>query len=304
MAKKGEGKRVAIFVFGVVFVTAILALAIFFPNPTGFQYTVFRIVLAVAVAGVAAFIPGLLHVQISTWLRASGALAIFVIVYFYSPAELVQQPPVPPKGEEVTVSTESLSGAGPLGAPREAAFTDPDESSSLEIPATDTNVYSLKFTLWNRSPYERMRISSVQSEVIATADQINFCCPETRSLFDVDVSLTGLQRQDEAWPVTVEIPPLSSHAFDARVRLVPGNPDRVPLVWLGLVARYSGPDGQQRSVRSDKVYLLNSTREQGAYDLAALRRLVRARPDFARWFMVDRAIAWLRASSPGRASAQ
>jgi Big-like domain-containing protein len=41
--------------------------------------------------GVAAEIPGILKVIIGKWLTASGALAVFVVVYFYSPAGLVVQ---------------------------------------------------------------------------------------------------------------------------------------------------------------------------------------------------------------------
>jgi hypothetical protein len=86
MSKSVE--RYLAFGFGVVFVVVLLVLATRYPNPTPFQYTVFRIVLALASGGVAAMIPGFLSVQVSTWLRAGGALAVFVIVYFYSPAGL------------------------------------------------------------------------------------------------------------------------------------------------------------------------------------------------------------------------
>ncbi len=47
-------QAVVAFVFGVAFVVALLVLAIKFPNPALFQYNVFRIVLALAAAGVAA----------------------------------------------------------------------------------------------------------------------------------------------------------------------------------------------------------------------------------------------------------
>jgi hypothetical protein len=86
---KTDEKKLA-FIFGVVFVVVLLILALFIPNPSDFQYTVFRIVLALAAAGVAAMIPGFLQVTVSTWIRAGGALAIFVIVYFYAPAALHQ----------------------------------------------------------------------------------------------------------------------------------------------------------------------------------------------------------------------
>jgi len=81
-------ERFLAFGFGIIFVVVLLILAIKFPNPTPFQYTVFRIVLALAAGGVAGMIPGFLTIEISKWLRAGGALAVFVIVYFYSPAGL------------------------------------------------------------------------------------------------------------------------------------------------------------------------------------------------------------------------
>ncbi|MBY5637730.1 hypothetical protein HFO39_23670 [Rhizobium leguminosarum] len=90
-------ERIAVFAFGVVFVAAILALAVFVPYPTTYQYTVFRIVLALAAAGVAALIPGFLEVslrtKVSTAIKAGGAIAVFVIVFFFSPAALVTNPP-------------------------------------------------------------------------------------------------------------------------------------------------------------------------------------------------------------------
>ena len=79
------------FAFGVVFVTAMVVLAMFYPNPTPYQYTVFRIVLALACAGVAAVIPGLLNVNLGTFAKAAGALAVFLIVFFYSPAQIAVQ---------------------------------------------------------------------------------------------------------------------------------------------------------------------------------------------------------------------
>lgn len=79
--------------FGVVFIMAMLILATKFPKPTAFQYTVFRIVLAVAVGGVAAFIPGVIEVTVSTFVKAGSALGVFVVVYFFSPARLVASEP-------------------------------------------------------------------------------------------------------------------------------------------------------------------------------------------------------------------
>jgi hypothetical protein len=55
--KKTEWEKPAIFVFGVAFVVVLIVLAVFFPNPSDFQYFIFRTVLALAAAGVAALIP-------------------------------------------------------------------------------------------------------------------------------------------------------------------------------------------------------------------------------------------------------
>jgi len=85
-------ERLAVFLFGVVFVVALLVLAVVFPEPSPFQYTVFRIVLALAAAGIAAFIPGFLEVEVGSVVKAGGAIAVFVVVYFFSPAGLVATP--------------------------------------------------------------------------------------------------------------------------------------------------------------------------------------------------------------------
>jgi hypothetical protein len=90
-AKPDPGHKTQItlaFIFGVVFISLILAIAVFIPQPSIFQYQVFRIVLAMAAGGVGAVIPGVLNVNIPRVLTAGGALAVFVVVYFYSPAQL------------------------------------------------------------------------------------------------------------------------------------------------------------------------------------------------------------------------
>lgn len=100
-------QQIAAFGFGVVFVSILLILAISFSNPTPFQYLVFKTVLSLAAAGIAAMIPGFLQVNIATWLRAGGALAVFVVVYFYNPAQLlVIQPKLDSKVQLVDYSIE------------------------------------------------------------------------------------------------------------------------------------------------------------------------------------------------------
>jgi hypothetical protein len=92
-----KNSSILAFVFGVVFVTALLVVNILIPSPTTSQHETFRIILALAAGGVAAMIPGILDLKVSTGakfaLRAGGALAVFVIVFFYPPGV----PPALPK---------------------------------------------------------------------------------------------------------------------------------------------------------------------------------------------------------------
>jgi hypothetical protein len=118
MPQDNNWEKVVAVVFGIVFIATMLIIAIKFPNPTQYQYTTFRIVLALACAGVASVIPGVLNLNLGAWIRAGGALAVFVIVYFYSPAGLVTGKPalpnptdpftiylVNPHGNELSVSS-------------------------------------------------------------------------------------------------------------------------------------------------------------------------------------------------------
>src|SRR6266404_6507739 len=57
-------ENVMIFAFGVVFVATILALAFVFPDPTPFQYTIVRIILALSTAAVATLLTGFLTARV------------------------------------------------------------------------------------------------------------------------------------------------------------------------------------------------------------------------------------------------
>ncbi len=104
-----NGQKLTAFIFGVAFVITLIILAIAFPEPTAFQYMVFRIILALAAAGVGAMIPGFLHVNVSAWVRAGGALGVFAVVYFFNPAWMpkpvnnkdIIKPKSPPVGNSV-----------------------------------------------------------------------------------------------------------------------------------------------------------------------------------------------------------
>lgn len=95
-------------VFGIVFISAILLLAIRFPHPTAFQVLVFRVVLALAAGGIAAVTPGFFGLETDIpglTIRAGGALAVFVFVYRFNPANLL---PLETTDDNATVEKELI----------------------------------------------------------------------------------------------------------------------------------------------------------------------------------------------------
>jgi hypothetical protein len=82
----------ATFVFGILLLGSLLALTFIFPNPTLMQYTIMRIILALAGAGIATMLTGFIEV-ISNYVKASGALGVFAVIYFLVPATLGARPP-------------------------------------------------------------------------------------------------------------------------------------------------------------------------------------------------------------------
>ena len=98
-----RSEKAAAFIFGVFFILLILGLAIAFPRPTDVQYFVFRLILSLSAAGVAATLPGAFHINVRVisrgTLRAGGALAVFFFVYTTNPAiisTLGVKPQLPP----------------------------------------------------------------------------------------------------------------------------------------------------------------------------------------------------------------
>lgn len=139
------------FAFGAVLIAVLLGIAFAAPNPTSFQYTVFRIVLALAAAGVAAMIPGFLNVEVGTAIRASGAIAVFVIVYFFSPAAIVVTPDLPPPPKvvdsvtnpnpPVTVTVTPPAGYAGLGDSNKKYRLWISTMPESEINAIDSVIY-------------------------------------------------------------------------------------------------------------------------------------------------------------------
>jgi Protein of unknown function (DUF4019) len=95
---------VAAFCFGVVFLTTILTTALFKPDPTPYQYTVFRIILALAAAGIGAILPGFFEIK-NKIISAGGALALFLVVFYGAPAALS---PVLKEPEEISDNSQPI----------------------------------------------------------------------------------------------------------------------------------------------------------------------------------------------------
>ncbi len=72
---------------GLGLLVGIVLLLVFVPCPSGPQFIVFRIALAIGVAGLAAVIPGFFTFQYKQLVTAGGALAVFAFVYLINPAQ-------------------------------------------------------------------------------------------------------------------------------------------------------------------------------------------------------------------------
>lgn len=73
-------EKIATYTVGVVLAAVLIVFAVLTPNPTDFQGKVFMVFLALGTSGIGALIPGFIDVSYQGWIRAGGALALFVIV--------------------------------------------------------------------------------------------------------------------------------------------------------------------------------------------------------------------------------
>lgn len=79
-------------IIGVIFLLALFVLAVMIPNPTNWQAFIFRGGFAISLAAIAAIIPGLLTVESrfqKMSIRATGAIAVFVIIWLVNPPALI-----------------------------------------------------------------------------------------------------------------------------------------------------------------------------------------------------------------------
>ena len=93
MSKSGNWQPIVGVVISLVLMFVVMFFAYATPNPSVFQTFIFRGIFALAAALIAAIIPGFLSVE-TRWkslkLRATGASAIFVIIWLVNPPMLMQ----------------------------------------------------------------------------------------------------------------------------------------------------------------------------------------------------------------------
>jgi MFS family permease len=81
-------QTVILIAVAVIFISMLLILIIKFPSPTPQQFFIFRVILALAAAGIGAIIPGYINVegtQKEIAFRAGGAIVLFLVVYLVNP---------------------------------------------------------------------------------------------------------------------------------------------------------------------------------------------------------------------------
>ncbi|XOV68955.1 MAG: hypothetical protein ACFHU9_07170 [Fluviicola sp.] len=73
-------------IIGVLFVVTLLIIAFTIECPTEFQNQIFKIIMALSAGAFAVMIPGAISINYKGVVSASGAIAVFVMVYFFSPS--------------------------------------------------------------------------------------------------------------------------------------------------------------------------------------------------------------------------
>jgi hypothetical protein len=78
-----DWEKITLFAFGSFFFIVLLAIALLDRNPSKSSWYIYLWILALAAGGVAALLPGAVNVNLKPGIRASGALAVAVLVFFF-----------------------------------------------------------------------------------------------------------------------------------------------------------------------------------------------------------------------------
>ena len=131
----------AAFCFGVAILGICIAIAVFQPYPSPFLYFVTRVALALAAAGFAVVLPGLLEVQLNSQVKAAGTLAVFCIIYFFSPADLATSgTPTDVDGVFLIQSSEDTQSTRYYWEQARASFSVPNKRWSIATEAAESGL--------------------------------------------------------------------------------------------------------------------------------------------------------------------
>lgn len=153
---KKDLERYAIFLFGVVFLTAILSLLVVIPKPTLAQFFAFRLTLALAAAGVGAFIPGFIQFEqplpYRGLIRCGGAVALFAAVWFTNPAKFAIEGISPPPSADARAYMEDfLAVSDKNDQPQAYAMFSTREKASVSLASYTQLVGNVRTPLGTRN---------------------------------------------------------------------------------------------------------------------------------------------------------
>lgn len=115
-------KALIAFVFGAIFIITILVFATVVKTPSPAEIWTYRVILALAAAGVAAILPGFIDIKYKTAVQAGGALGIFVLVLLMFPApETAATKAEAPKAETAPPADQAQDVVWPAEDPGFAA---------------------------------------------------------------------------------------------------------------------------------------------------------------------------------------
>lgn len=109
-------KTLIAFVFGAIFIITILVFTAVVKDPSPTEVWTYRIILALAAAGVAAILPGFIDIKYKGFVQAGGAIGVFVLILLAFPAPDAARKPASPNPdaqapEEIVWPTEDADFA-------------------------------------------------------------------------------------------------------------------------------------------------------------------------------------------------
>jgi len=110
-------KTLIAFVFGAIFIISILVFTAVVKNPSPTEIWTYRIILALAAAGVAAILPGFIDIKYKGFVQAGGAIGVFVLILLAFPAP----EPAPVKADSAAPKEEFSASSAEFVWPTEDA---------------------------------------------------------------------------------------------------------------------------------------------------------------------------------------